>query len=148
MYGATAGEAYINGIAGERFCVRNSGAIAVVEGIGDHGCEYMTGGKVVILGKIGRNFAAGMSGGIAYIYAKDGIFDDRNFNMEMIGLEDLSDTDINDVETLIQNHINYTGSPLGAELLKNWKTTQKHFIKIMPTDYKAALERMAQEEKA
>ena len=148
LYGATAGEAYINGIAGERFCVRNSGAIAVVEGIGDHGCEYMTGGKVVILGKIGRNFAAGMSGGIAYIYAKDGIFDDRNFNMEMIGLEDLSDTDINDVETLIQNHINYTGSPLGAELLKNWKTTQKHFIKIMPTDYKAALERMAQEEKA
>ena len=148
LYGATAGEAYINGIAGERFCVRNSGAIAVVEGIGDHGCEYMTGGKVVILGKIGRNFAAGMSGGIAYIYAKDGIFDDRNFNMEMIGLEDLSDSDIDHVETLIQNHIKYTGSPLGTELLKNWKTTQKHFIKIMPTDYKAALERMAQEEKA
>ena len=89
-----------------------------------------------------------MSGGIAYIYAKDGIFDDRNFNMEMIGLEDLSDTDMDDVETLIQNHVNYTGSPLGAELLKNWKTTQKHFIKIMPTDYKAALERMAQEQKA
>ena len=148
LYGATAGEAYINGIAGERFCVRNSGAIAVVEGIGDHGCEYMTGGKVVILGKIGRNFAAGMSGGIAYIYAEDGIFDDRNFNMEMIGLEDLSDADIDHVQSLIQNHVKYTGSPLGSELLKNWKNIQNYFIKVMPTDYKAALERMAQEQKA
>jgi glutamate synthase (ferredoxin) len=148
LYGATAGEAYINGIAGERFCVRNSGSTAVVEGIGDHGCEYMTGGEAVILGKIGRNFAAGMSGGIAYIYAEDGIFDDRNFNMEMIGLEDLTDTDIDHVQNLIQNHVKYTGSPLGADLLKNWKTTQKHFIKVMPTDYKAALERMAQEQKA
>ena len=148
LYGATAGEAYINGIAGERFCVRNSGAIAVVEGIGDHGCEYMTGGKVVILGKIGRNFAAGMSGGIAYIYAEDGIFDDRNFNMEMIGLEDLSDADIDHVQSLIQNHVKYTGSPLGSELLKNWKNIQNYFIKVMPTDYKAALERRAQEQKA
>ena len=148
LYGATAGEAYINGIAGERFCVRNSGSIAVVEGIGDHGCEYMTGGEAIILGKIGRNFAAGMSGGIAYIYAEDGIFDDRNFNMEMIGLEDLSGADIDHVQGLIQNHVKYTGSPLGSELLKNWKTTQKHFIKVMPTDYKAALERMAQEQKA
>jgi glutamate synthase (ferredoxin) len=148
LYGATAGEAYINGIAGERFCVRNSGSTAVVEGIGDHGCEYMTGGEAVILGKIGRNFAAGMSGGIAYIYAEDGIFDDRNFNMEMIGLEDLTDKDIAHVQNLIQNHVKYTGSPLGTDLLKNWKTTQKHFIKVMPTDYKAALERMAQEQKA
>jgi glutamate synthase (ferredoxin) len=148
LYGATAGEAYINGIAGERFCVRNSGSTAVVEGIGDHGCEYMTGGEALILGKIGRNFAAGMSGGIAYIYAEDGIFDDRNFNMEMIGLEDLTDKDIAHVQNLIQNHVKYTGSPLGTDLLKNWKTTQKHFIKVMPTDYKAALERMAQEQKA
>jgi glutamate synthase (ferredoxin) len=148
LYGATAGETYINGIAGERFCVRNSGSIAVVEGIGDHGCEYMTGGEAIILGKIGRNFAAGMSGGIAYIYAEDGIFDDRNFNMEMIGLEDLSAADVDHVQSLIQNHVKYTGSPLGSELLKNWKTTQKHFIKVMPTDYKAALERMAQEQKA
>ena len=148
LYGATAGETYINGIAGERFCVRNSGSIAVVEGIGDHGCEYMTGGEAIILGKIGRNFAAGMSGGIAYIYAENGIFDDRNFNMEMIGLEDLSAADIDHVQSLIQNHVKYTGSPLGSELLKNWKTTQKHFIKVMPTDYKAALERMAQEQKA
>ena len=148
LYGATAGEAYINGIAGERFCVRNSGSIAVVEGIGDHGCEYMTGGEAIILGKIGRNFAAGMSGGIAYIYAENGIFDDRNFNMEMIGLEDLSGADIDHVQSLIQNHVKYTGSPLGSDLLKNWKTTQKHFIKVMPTDYKAALERMAQEQKA
>jgi glutamate synthase (ferredoxin) len=89
-----------------------------------------------------------MSGGIAYIYAEDGVFDDRNFNMEMIGLEDLTDTDIDHVQNLIQNHVKYTGSPLGADLLKNWKTSQKHFIKVMPTDYKAALERMAQEQKA
>lgn len=146
LYGATGGEAYINGIAGERFCVRNSGAVAVVEGVGDHGCEYMTGGEAVILGPIGRNFAAGMSGGIAYIYAKDGVFDDRNFNMEMIGLEDLNDTDVARVKSLIQNHIDYTNSPLATEILANWKTTKKHFIKVMPTDYKAALERMAKEE--
>ena len=145
LYGATAGEAYINGIAGERFCVRNSGAVAVVEGVGDHGCEYMTGGEAVILGKIGRNFAAGMSGGIAYIYAENGVFDDRNFNMEMIGLEDLSKDDIAHVKELIQNHISYTGSPLATQILADWNTTQKHFIKVMPTDYKAALERMAQE---
>ncbi|MGB1080553.1 MAG: glutamate synthase large subunit [Flavobacteriaceae bacterium] len=145
LYGATAGEAYINGIAGERFCVRNSGAVAVVEGVGDHGCEYMTGGKAVILGKIGRNFAAGMSGGIAYIYAENGVFDDRNFNMEMIGLEDLSKEDVAHVKELIQNHINYTSSPLATQILTDWNTTQKHFIKVMPTDYKAALERMAQE---
>jgi glutamate synthase (ferredoxin) len=145
LYGATGGEAYINGIAGERFCVRNSGAVAVVEGVGDHGCEYMTGGEAIILGQIGRNFAAGMSGGIAYIYAENGVFDDRNFNMEMIGLEDLSESDITHVGELIQNHINYTGSPLATQILNNWKTTQKHFIKVMPTDYKAALERMAKE---
>jgi len=145
LYGATGGEAYINGIAGERFCVRNSGAVAVVEGVGDHGCEYMTGGEAIILGQIGRNFAAGMSGGIAYIYAENGVFDDRNFNMEMIGLEDLSESDIAHVGELIQNHINYTGSPLATQILDNWKTTQKHFIKVMPTDYKAALERMAKE---
>ena len=148
LYGATAGEAYINGIAGERFCVRNSGAVAVVEGIGDHGCEYMTGGEAVILGQIGRNFAAGMSGGIAYIYAENGVFDDRNFNMEMIGLEDLSDTDVAHVEALIQNHKDYTNSPLASKILADWKTTQKNFIKVMPTDYKAALERMAQEQNA
>ena len=145
FYGATGGEAYINGIAGERFCVRNSGAIAVVEGVGDHGCEYMTGGEAIILGQIGRNFAAGMSGGIAYIYAENGVFDDRNFNMEMIGLEDLSDADITHVGKFIQNHIDYTGSPLATKILADWKTTQKHFIKVMPTDYKAALERMANE---
>ena len=87
LYGATSGEAYINGIAGERFCVRNSGATAVVEGVGDHGCEYMTGGYAVILGKIGRNFAAGMSGGIAYIYNEKGIFDEKKFNLEMVELE-------------------------------------------------------------
>ncbi|CAI8260807.1 MAG: Ferredoxin-dependent glutamate synthase 1 [Flavobacteriales bacterium] len=105
----------------------------------------MTGGEAIILGQIGRNFAAGMSGGIAYIYAENGVFDDRNFNMEMIGLEDLSDADITHVGKFIQNHIDYTGSPLATKILADWKTTQKHFIKVMPTDYKAALERMANE---
>ena len=108
----------------------------------------MTGGEAVILGQIGRNFAAGMSGGIAYIYAENGVFDDRNFNMEMIGLEDLSDTDVAHVEALIQNHKDYTNSPLASKILADWKTTQRNFIKVMPTDYKAALERMAQEQNA
>ena len=102
LYGATSGEAYINGIAGERFCVRNSGATAVVEGIGDHGCEYMTGGIAVILGETGRNFAAGMSGGIAYLYSPDGTFDEKKFNLEMVELEDLTDQDRETVSGGIQ----------------------------------------------
>ena len=110
MYGATSGEAYINGIAGERFCVRNSGAYAVVEGIGDHGCEYMTGGVALILGGIGRNFAAGMSGGIAYIYNNQNEYDSKNFNMESIELEkpELQDLDI--INELVQNHFTHTNS--------------------------------------
>ena len=117
LYGATAGEAYISGIAGERFCVRNSGAVAVVEGVGDHGCEYMTGGEVVILGKIGRNFAAGMSGGIAYIYSENSIFENDNFNMEMIGLEDLKSNDLIRLKKLIQNHVLYTKSSIGKKIV-------------------------------
>ena len=143
LYGATAGEAYINGIAGERFCVRNSGAVAVVEGVGDHGCEYMTGGEVVILGKIGRNFAAGMSGGIAYIYSENSIFENDNFNMEMIGLEDLKSNDLIRLNKLIQNHVLYTKSSIGKKIISNWNKSKKHFIKVMPTDYKAALELLA-----
>ena len=148
LYGATAGEAYINGIAGERFCVRNSGATAVVEGIGDHGCEYMTGGVAVILGEFGRNFAAGMSGGIAYLYAKDAQFDERNFNMEMIGLEDPSADDLDHLKSLIENHVHYTDSAVGTSILSDWKKEQKNFIKVMPTDYKKALARLAEEAKA
>jgi len=148
LYGAINGEAYINGIAGERFCVRNSGATAVVEGVGDHCCEYMTGGVAVILGKTGRNFAAGMSGGIAYLYSEDGTFDDRNFNMEMIGLEDLSSNDKEQLKQLIENHVRHTESELGARILSDWDTSIKNFIKIMPTDYKRALARLEAEKLA
>ncbi len=143
LYGATNGEAYINGIAGERFCVRNSGAKAVVEGIGDHGCEYMTGGITVILGNFGRNFAAGMSGGIAYLYGSNGNFDDKKFNLEMVELENLQDDDRKTLKGLIQNHVQFTKSPKGIEILKNWKKLSKNFIKVMPTDYKRALKMLA-----
>ena len=145
LYGATSGEAYINGIAGERFCVRNSGARAVVEGIGDHGCEYMTGGIAIILGDFGRNFAAGMSGGIAYLFSDDGTFDDRKFNLEMVELEDLTEKDINEVQDLIKNHINHTNSNRAKNLLEDWEKNSKKFIKVMPTDYKKALEILEKE---
>ena len=144
LYGATAGEAYINGIAGERFCVRNSGATAVVEGVGDHGCEYMTGGTAIILGDIGRNFAAGMSGGVAYIY-KSKKFDKRNFNQEMIEFENPSNQDLDLVKKLIENHFTYTSSKIAETFLNNWEKESKNIIKIMPTEYKLALEKMAKE---
>ena len=146
LYGATAGEAYINGIAGERFCVRNSGATAVVEGIGDHGCEYMTGGVAVILGAFGRNFAAGMSGGIAYIFSDDGQFDEKKFNLEMVELEDLTDQDREHVAHLLQNRIDYAKSAKAERILSGWPESSKKFIKVMPTDYKKALEMMAKSE--
>ena len=146
LYGATQGEAYINGIAGERFCVRNSGAKAVVEGIGDHGCEYMTGGIAVILGDFGRNFAAGMSGGIAYLYSEDGTFDEKKFNLEMVELEDLEDSDRETLQELLQNHIDYTQSPKAKSILKDWPKSSKNFIKVMPTDYKRALAMLAKQE--
>ena len=143
LYGATKGEVYINGIAGERFCVRNSGANAVVEGIGDHGCEYMTGGIALILGDFGRNFAAGMSGGIAYLYSNEGNFDEKKFNLEMVELEDVQDGDLKTIKDLIINHVEYTKSPKGIEILKDWNNSNKNFIKVMPTDYKLALEMLA-----
>jgi len=146
LYGATNGEAYINGIAGERFCVRNSGAKAVVEGIGDHGCEYMTGGVAVVLGEFGRNFAAGMSGGIAYLYSEDGTFDEKKFNLEMVELEDLQQSDLESLQVLLQNHLDYTKSPKAKTILENWSKSSKNFIKVMPTDYKRALEMMANKE--
>ena len=145
LYGATSGEAYINGIAGERFCVRNSGATAVVEGIGDHGCEYMTGGIAVILGETGRNFAAGMSGGIAYLYSPDGTFDEKKFNLEMVELEDLTDQDRETVYGLLNNHKDYTNSEKATAILDEWPESSKNFIKVMPTDYKNALAMLAKE---
>jgi glutamate synthase (ferredoxin) len=145
LYGAITGEAYINGMAGERFAVRNSGATAVVEGIGDHGCEYMTGGTVVVLGKTGRNFAAGMSGGVAYVYDHQKKFENGLCNMEMVALEALEDEDLAKLRHLIRNHSMYTNSPLAKRLLADWENESKHFIKVMPTDYKKALKRLAEE---
>ena len=139
LYGAINGEVYINGIAGERFCVRNSGATAVVEGIGDHGCEYMTGGIAVILGKHGRNFAAGMSGGIAYIYNEDGNLKKEKFNLEMIELEPLVKKDFLSLKELLKNHVKYTSSDKGSFLLKDFSNQKHKFVKVMPTDYKKAL---------
>jgi glutamate synthase (ferredoxin) len=147
FYGAVSGEAYINGIAGERFAVRNSGITAVVEGIGDHGCEYMTGGKVVVLGKTGRNFAAGMSGGIAYVYDRDKAFSEGLCNMEMVTLDPLTNSDKNNLKLLIESHQKYTKSTLATKVLESWNASVKHFIKVFPTDYKKALERLAKESK-
>ena len=144
LYGATSGEAYINGIAGERFCVRNSGANAVVEGVGDHGCEYMTGGNVLILGEVGRNFGAGMSGGVAYIL-KTPNFSDKNFNMEMINFEKVDSQDSDLIYNLLKNHYSNTASKIAENLISNWNSKKKSFIKIMPIEYKAALEKLKEE---
>ena len=139
LYGATSGEAYVRGLAGERFAVRNSGAVAVVEGIGDHGCEYMTGGRVVVLGKTGRNFAAGMSGGIAYIYDPHASFAPK-CNPEFVDLEPLDRQD--DTQLLLEllkRHTRYTGSTLASKLLADWSVVSKLFVKVMPRDYKRVL---------
>jgi glutamate synthase (ferredoxin) len=140
LYGATSGEVYIAGMAGERFCVRNSGVNTVVEAVGDHGCEYMTGGKVVVLGPTGRNFAAGMSGGVAYILDETGDFATR-CNQSMVGLETLEDPEeIADLRELIQNHVNYTQSVKGQAVLANWEVNIPKFVKVMPKDYKRVLQ--------
>ena len=138
LYGATSGKAFIDGVAGERFCVRNSGAVAVVEGVGDHGCEYMTGGCVVVIGKTGKNFAAGMSGGIAYVYNKDGSLD-KNCNKELVGLETLSDKDIAKLKEMLENHVKYTGSDVAENMLNNWSEEVKNFVKVIPNDYKKVI---------
>jgi glutamate synthase (NADPH/NADH) large chain len=136
FFGATGGKAFIRGMAGERFCVRNSGAIAVVEGVGDHGCEYMTGGKAIILGKTGRNFAAGMSGGVAYVLDDDKALA-ANCNMEMVELEPVENAeDIVDLKALITEHKDNTQSDVAAALLADWDESIKRFIKVMPVDYK------------
>ena len=140
FYGATNGEAYICGMAGERFCVRNSGVHAVVEAVGDHACEYMTGGRVVVLGPTGRNFAAGMSGGIAYIYDEDGTFP-GHCNQEMSDLLPLKDTEeVNEVKDMIERHVQYTQSALAKEILSNWKGASQKFVKVMPRDYRKILD--------
>jgi glutamate synthase (NADPH/NADH) large chain len=149
FYGATGGEAYINGTAGERFAVRNSGAQIVVEGVGDHGCEYMTGGKVVVLGKVGKNFAAGMSGGIAYVFAQDPAEFKFLCNTELIQFESLCDQrEIDQLKQMIQQHYLYTQSARAASLLKNWKQSVKQFVKVIPRDYKQMMERIAQHTQA
>ncbi len=139
LYGAVAGRAFFRGLAGERFAVRNSGASAVVEGLGDHGCEYMTGGRVVVLGPTGRNFAAGMSGGIAYVYDKDRRFEGR-CNLELVDLEELTYADVNEVQDLIKEHVARTGSLVGRNLLASWdRGARERFVKVMPRDYRRAL---------
>ncbi|MEM7760637.1 MAG: glutamate synthase large subunit, partial [Cyanobacteria bacterium P01_A01_bin.40] len=139
FYGATNGEAYINGVAGERFCVRNSGVNTVVEAIGDHGCEYMTGGKVVILGKTGRNFAAGMSGGVAYILDEQGDFATR-CNTQMADIEPLDESDRETIYRMIQKHADYTNSPKANKVLASWQEFAPKFVKVMPRDYKRVLQ--------
>jgi len=139
FYGATSGEAYVNGVAGERFCVRNSGVHAVVEGVGDHGCEYMTGGRVVVLGRTGRNFAAGMSGGIGYVLDLEGDFAQR-CNMEMVTVGGLTDEEeIGEVKRLLERHEEYTGSRRAATVLVSWKEYLSKFVKVLPKDYARVL---------
>jgi glutamate synthase (NADPH/NADH) large chain len=161
LYGATAGEAYLSGVAGERFAVRNSGAAAVVEGTGDHGCEYMTGGTVVVLGHTGRNFAAGMSGGVAYVYDPERRFA-MHCNLSMVDLEPVlsaheqkdkagievwhsvtrgaeRETDEVILKRLVENHFRYTGSFRARDILGNWASARSHFVKVMPTEYRRAL---------
>jgi glutamate synthase domain-containing protein 3 len=137
LYGATGGEAYFQGVAGERFCVRNSGAQAVVEGVGDHGCEYMTGGCAVILGETGRNFAAGMSGGIAYVLDTEGTFPSR-VNHETVDLDPLTDEDQETIQRLVRNHFRYTRSEKADQILRKWESLASCFVKVFPKDYKRA----------
>jgi glutamate synthase (NADPH/NADH) large chain len=169
MYGATSGECYFRGVAGERFAVRNSGAVAVVEGVGDHGCEYMTGGMVVVLGQTGRNFAAGMSGGVAYVLDEDGTFSKR-CNLSMVQLEavpeEVAASETGEIEShgrvhfnhldkadavalhgKISKHLHYTGSLRAKLILDNWNTYLPKFVKVMPTEYRRALLEIAAQQK-
>jgi glutamate synthase domain-containing protein 2/glutamate synthase domain-containing protein 1/glutamate synthase domain-containing protein 3 len=147
LYGATAGRAFFRGLAGERFAVRNSGACAVVEGVGDHGCEYMTGGVVVVLGRTGRNFAAGMSGGIAYVYDVDRGFENR-CNLELVDLDPLGEEDEDEVRALIKEHVQRTGSLVARNVLASWERARERFVKVMPRDYKRVLAERAEGEAA
>jgi glutamate synthase domain-containing protein 2/glutamate synthase domain-containing protein 3 len=147
FYGATSGEGYLRGVAGERFCVRNSGATVVVEGVGDHGCEYMTGGRVIVIGRTGRNFAAGMSGGVAYVLDVDGTFE-RRCNREMVDLESMIDPDDqNFVQVTIMKHVTFTGSYYAERLLADWANVQRRIVKVMPREYKRALAEQSKRER-
>jgi len=139
LYGATSGELYVNGIAGERFCVRNSGAKAIVEGVGDHGLEYMTGGEAIILGTTGKNFGAGMSGGIAYVFDAEGTLENR-FNNDSADLEQPTAEDLAYLQKRIQTHWEHTGSARAKALIENWDTVSDQFVKVFPRDYKRVLE--------
>ena len=148
LYGATSGELYVNGCAGERFAIRNSGVYTVVEGVGDHGCEYMTGGRVVVLGETGINFAAGMSGGIAYVYDPESTFDGR-CNLGMVDLELVTEQeDIQLLKGMIQQHMTYTGSERARYILDNWQACMPSFVKVFPIEYRSALGRMMKEDEA
>jgi glutamate synthase domain-containing protein 3 len=135
FYGAISGETYIRGVSGERFCIRNSGLYAVIEGVGDHGCEYMTGGRVIVLGRTGRNFAAGMSGGIAYIYDKHSLFKD-NCNLSMADIEDIDTDDEKVLRNMLTNHLKFTQSPVARKILNDFRKEKKAFVKVIPTEYK------------
>ncbi|MEA2297552.1 MAG: glutamate synthase large chain [Solirubrobacteraceae bacterium] len=147
LYGATRGRAFFRGLAGERFAVRNSGALAVVEGVGDHGCEYMTGGRVVVLGSTGRNFAAGMSGGVAYVYDEHGTFANR-CNMALVSFEEMDDDDVAELRALVVEHQRRTGSTVAADLLEDWDRSLELFVKVMPDDYRRVLDEQAAQELA
>ncbi len=146
LYGASGGRAFFRGLAGERFAVRNSGASAVVEGVGDHGCEYMTGGRAIILGPTGRNFAAGMSGGVAYVLDEDGTFEER-CNMGLVGFDPIEESDAIELLNLIEEHAQRTGSTVAKRILAAWDTYLPRFKKVMPHDYKRALKEMAEAER-
>jgi glutamate synthase domain-containing protein 3 len=149
LYGATSGRAFFRGLAGERFAVRNSGAWAVVEGVGDHGCEYMTGGRVVVLGPTGRNFAAGMSGGIAYVLDETGELPGR-CNMGMVSFEEISEADAIELRAMIEEHSQRTDSPVAGDILQRFEQllSAGAFVKVMPDDYKRVLRELAEEEAA
>ena len=146
FYGAIKGEAYIRGIAGERFCVRNSGITAVVEGVGDHGCEYMTGGCVAVIGETGRNFAAGMSGGVAYVYDKDKKLD-GNCNKALVSLKKLTKTDAGRLRSMLEKHAEYTGSDTARAILDDFDNELKSFVKVIPNDYEKVVEVIDEETK-
>jgi glutamate synthase (NADPH/NADH) large chain len=146
LYGATDGEIFIRGVVGERFAIRNSGAVAVVEGVGDHGCEYMTGGRVVILGRTGLNFAAGMSGGLAFVYDEDQTLDQRA-NLDMVDLDPVIDPDdITFLQAILKRHITYTGSAWAQTILDDWANCLPYFIKVFPMEYRKVLGRMSRED--
>jgi glutamate synthase (ferredoxin) len=149
FYGATGGEAYIAGVAGERFCVRNSGVDAVVEGLGDHGCEYMTGGRVICLGRTGRNFGAGMSGGVAYVIDSEGDFVNKRLNHEMVKvypLMECEDDEIAAVRARIESHVDYTASVHGQAILSDWNSFLDKFVKVLPEDFERVLNAMKRAE--